>query len=111
MASVCIVEHVDHFPTTAALAGLPVPTPATEPDLGGTSYAHLFTNPNAPHSAAAFSQYPRCWGAGQNMSSHNFSLDNRCANVHNTKFGYMGVRTQAIHQLLVTSGHALADCL
>ena len=92
MASVCTVEHVDHFPTTAALAGLPVPTPATEPDLGGTSYAHLFTNPNAPHSAAAFSQYPRCWGAGQNMSSHNFSLDNRCANVHNTKFGYMGVR-------------------
>jgi len=50
-----LVESVDIYPTVASLAGLAPPA-----DLDGDDLSSLWSSPNKPLKAVAFSEYPRC---------------------------------------------------
>eukprot|EP00038_Savillea_parva_P030794 m.80315 g.80315 ORF g.80315 m.80315 type:complete len:721 (+) comp9347_c0_seq1:42-2204(+) len=92
-----LIEHVDHYPTFAALAGVPVTASAGE-SIEGFSYAALFNATIDPSSYvwtnrynASFTQYPRCRELplvpGGPPDFHNA---HRCAFIAKTNFSYMG---------------------
>jgi iduronate 2-sulfatase len=90
-----LVEHVDLYPTTAELAGVPVTAAANE-SIEGASYAALFAPGSDPHAEvwtnehnASFTQYPRC-GETTSRGTPDFSAATRCAHVPKSKFAYMG---------------------
>lgn len=82
-----LVEHVDMYPSTAELVGVPVDK--TKESIDGTSWAPLLENPSAAHLSAAFSQYPRCWPDGQ-TGEMAFDHMARCTSVDKMDFAYMG---------------------
>lgn len=92
-----LIEHVDHYPTIAELAGVPV-TAAAHETIEGFSYASLFTSGANPATTvwmnmynASFTQYPRCGSAPEHPGGPpTFSGAKRCANVVKAKFAYMG---------------------
>eukprot|EP01065_Artemidia_motanka_P017535 TRINITY_DN2098_c0_g1_i1.p1 TRINITY_DN2098_c0_g1~~TRINITY_DN2098_c0_g1_i1.p1 ORF type:complete len:645 (+),score=198.09 TRINITY_DN2098_c0_g1_i1:62-1936(+) len=80
-----IVEHVDLYPTTAELAGIPVPSSES---IEGKSYAALLDAPSDTEGFdAAYTQYPRCCVGSP---PYNFTRNKRCAQVKKEDFTYMG---------------------
>jgi len=92
-----LVEHVDHYPTFAALAGVPV-LPSAHESIEGYSYASLFAAGADPASTvwtskynASFTQYPRCGCAPlPGSTTPNVLKTKRCASVKKEEFAYMG---------------------
>merc|ERR1711998_258739 len=89
------VEHVDLYPSTAELAGIPVDD-STE-SIDGASWAHLLDQPSANHKDAVYSQYPRCWNSKHPQDESAFPDMARCSQVDKQDFAYMGysVRTDS----------------
>lgn len=90
-----LIEHVDHYPTFAELAGVPV-LPAANESIEGSSYASLFSPGANPGTRvwtnvhnASFTQYPRC-GLKMTDGELDFSGSIRCAFVSKTAFSLMG---------------------
>lgn len=82
-----LAELIDVFPTTAALAGLPVPPSSS---IDGVDLSSVVAQPEiAGPNSAAFSQYPACAITQFNATRGG------CNNVAKNKFDYMGysVRT------------------
>jgi iduronate 2-sulfatase len=92
-----LIEHVDHYPTFAELAGVPVEAAAHE-SIEGWSYASLFS-PNATPATtvwtsgynASFTQYPRCHVTPLTPGGlPDYLKVRRCASVSKAAFDYMG---------------------
>lgn len=91
-----LVEHVDHYPTFAELAGVPV-TAGSRESIEGWSYASLFAQGAQPGTTvwtnkfnASFTQYPRCGEIIGPDGLPDFSRAKRCFNVSKELFVYMG---------------------
>lgn len=90
-----LIEHVDHYPTFAELAGVPV-LPRANESIEGSSYASLFSASATPGTTvwtnshnASFTQYPRC-GLKMTNGELDFSGSKRCASVPKAEFSLMG---------------------
>ena len=62
---------------------------ASVESIDGSSWATLLDEPAAPHKAAAYAQYPRCWPDGAHDPSAYDHMA-RCSDVDKGAFAFMG---------------------
>ena len=90
-----LIESVDHYPTFAELAGVPVDV--SKESIEGFSYASLFAENAHPDSTvwtsqynASFTQYPRCGETIGPDGKIDFNNAIRCTSVKKEHFVFMG---------------------